>query len=244
MKLFTGISAMMADHPFLDNKYTKWYYAIIDIARRRQIEGYQEKHHIIPDCFFIDNRSKGARPGWLPGDSNNPINLVNLTAKEHFICHWLLTKMVSGRSYYQMERALWMLSFNSFGRPRICNSGHYSRAKVAASLYKQNCSSPKKNKKYGKQKNPFTGQRICSNRGKSIPEEVRQKISQSLKGRPSPRKGIYGSPSPKLGRVYGPQKNPAEKIQCPHCPKMIRSNNLKRHVLKCALDKVARYTCK
>ena len=106
MKILTT-SVLPPTHPYLINKYTLWYYSIIDHARQRDtISEYTETHHIIPDCFYINNRSKGKRPGFLIGNSNDKNNLVDLTFKEHFICHWLLTKMVTGSSYYKMERAM------------------------------------------------------------------------------------------------------------------------------------------
>ena len=58
---------------FLDNKYSRWYYAIIATAQARISDGYTENHHIIPKCL---------------GGSNLEENLVNLTAREHFVCHW------------------------------------------------------------------------------------------------------------------------------------------------------------
>ncbi len=64
---------------FIQNKYTKWYFNIIKTAQARiDLVDYHESHHIIPKCL---------------GGSNDKINLVKLTAKEHFICHLLLTKM-------------------------------------------------------------------------------------------------------------------------------------------------------
>lgn len=67
---------------FASNKYSKWYFNIIEVAKNRKINGYTETHHIIPKCLNGD-------------DSKN--NLVSLTAREHFICHLLLTKMHSSR---------------------------------------------------------------------------------------------------------------------------------------------------
>lgn len=65
---------------FFDNKYTKWYYAIISrsLARKPNINAYYEKHHIIPKCL---------------NGTDDISNLVKLTAREHYICHMLLTKM-------------------------------------------------------------------------------------------------------------------------------------------------------
>jgi hypothetical protein len=52
MKLFISVG-LPVDNPFIVNKYTYWYYAIISSAcSRHNIEGYKEQHHIIPDCFL------------------------------------------------------------------------------------------------------------------------------------------------------------------------------------------------
>lgn len=80
---------------FLFNKYTKWYYEIINRARTRKIQGYVEKHHIIPRTL---------------GGSNSTDNIVRLTAREHFICHLLLTKMLNNPERHKMVYALHMLS--------------------------------------------------------------------------------------------------------------------------------------
>lgn len=81
---------------YLLNKYTKWYYQIVNAAQTRSnVVGYTEKHHIIPKSL---------------GGSNSKTNLVVLTAREHFICHRLLTKMVSGFMKTKMVRAVWRMS--------------------------------------------------------------------------------------------------------------------------------------
>ena len=83
---------------YLENKYTTWYYNIINHAKSRILspDVYTEKHHIIPKCM---------------GGSNNIDNLVKLTAREHFICHLLLTKMTEGNVCYKMKYALSMISY-------------------------------------------------------------------------------------------------------------------------------------
>jgi len=62
--------------------YEKIYNQIIEKARtENRIKGtsvYYEKHHIVPKCL---------------GGSNKKENLVLLTAREHFICHWLLIRV-------------------------------------------------------------------------------------------------------------------------------------------------------
>lgn len=80
---------------FLQNKYTSWYYSIVNKAINRTIEGYSEKHHIIPRTL---------------GGTNNKNNIVVLTAREHFVCHLLLTKMLNNQERQKMVYALHMLS--------------------------------------------------------------------------------------------------------------------------------------
>lgn len=76
---------------FKDNKYTKRYLLITTAAKLRETSGYTENHHIIPQSL---------------GGSNDKENLIDLTAREHFICHWLLVKMVDGEARSKMLYAL------------------------------------------------------------------------------------------------------------------------------------------
>ena len=75
----------------LINKYSKLYHKITSNAKQRINEGYNELHHIIPQSM---------------GGSNDKENLVELTAREHFICHWLLIKMTEGEDRSKMLYAL------------------------------------------------------------------------------------------------------------------------------------------
>jgi hypothetical protein len=79
----------------LKNKYTRIYGQIIIRAESRMLTGYKEKHHIIPQSL---------------SGTNDKSNLVELTAREHFICHWLLTKMTTGDDRAKMVYALRMMS--------------------------------------------------------------------------------------------------------------------------------------
>lgn len=88
---------------YLQNKYTRWYYNIVQRAQSRVLtDTYTEKHHIIPRSI---------------GGNNSVENLVRLTAREHFICHLLLTKMTEGKNRRSMSYAAWQMTFMN-GRPR------------------------------------------------------------------------------------------------------------------------------
>ncbi len=80
---------------YLSNKYTTWYNNIIQQAKTRSLTGYKERHHIVPKSL---------------GGSDLQINLVDLTAKEHFVCHLLLTKMTYGKTKEKMVYAAWNMA--------------------------------------------------------------------------------------------------------------------------------------
>lgn len=77
--------------------YNKIYNNIIERAKIRKIEnpinGYKEIHHVIPRSI---------------GGSNEPSNLVELTLKEHFLCHELLVYIYP--NYKEIIYALWMMT--------------------------------------------------------------------------------------------------------------------------------------
>jgi len=82
---------------FITNRYTRIYFSIIETARSRVLskDHYKETHHIIPRSMGGDNSSG---------------NLVDLTAREHFICHKLLVRMTEGESRGKMAFALVLMS--------------------------------------------------------------------------------------------------------------------------------------
>lgn len=58
--------------------YSKIYDRIVERRKKEKPKGYKECHHIVPKCM---------------GGSDEKQNIVELTAREHFICHLLLTRM-------------------------------------------------------------------------------------------------------------------------------------------------------
>lgn len=74
------------------NKYARIYRKIIENARYKNTDpnAYYEIHHAHPKAL---------------GGSNHPHNLVNLTPKEHYICHHLLTKCTFGDDKRKMVHA-------------------------------------------------------------------------------------------------------------------------------------------
>jgi predicted membrane protein len=93
---------------FLNNKYSTWYYNIINNSKNRLLTGYKEKHHIIPRCL---------------GGKDTKENLAILTAREHFIVHLLLCKFTIGQAKIKMLYAFHaMCTFKNAGRYNKVNS--------------------------------------------------------------------------------------------------------------------------
>lgn len=142
---------------FINNKYTRIYNHIIDRARSRNISGYTEKHHIIPRSI---------------GGSNDSSNLVALTAREHFICHLLLTRITQGRNKNKMISAVFYLTGKGKAnrQNRIKSSRLYENLKsqlsITVSKQKKGCKQPARsiaakknysNSKLGKKNPNFKG---------------------------------------------------------------------------------------
>ena len=158
---------------FISNKYTFWYAAIIGRAKARILDGYVENHHILPKSLFPQFRNIRIHT-W---------NKVQLTAREHFLCHKLLTKMVSGRNRAKMISALWMMA-------NCGNKNQLRNYKIPA-------------KEYERIRIHIAELTSTRNQGKSQSVESNLKRSQTLKGRPSKTKGrqspLKGRPSGKKG---------------------------------------------
>lgn len=85
------------------------YDALVGRTQERvSVSGYAEVHHIVPRAH---------------GGTDDPSNLVQLTAREHFIAHWLLWRIHRDRS---TARAFRLLT-DASGRPR---SRAYANAKA------------------------------------------------------------------------------------------------------------------
>ena len=174
---------------YLQNKYTKCYYKIISLAKNRADNfGYVERHHIIPECFY-QTRSRAGRLGPLTGDPNLPDNLVLLTPREHFICHLLLTKMVTGKLKSKMHLALLKMSVSTKGQNRYrVNSNTYATIRKNASI----SMSGKNNPMYGRKRtaqeieNIKIGLANSSYKAGPISEEHKAAISKSNKGKARP----------------------------------------------------------
>jgi hypothetical protein len=139
------------------NKYNKWYTNITEQAKNRVLETYTESHHIVPRSL---------------GGSDDPNNLVNLTAREHFVCHWLLVKMTSGHDHHKMLNALRMMRAENLNQQRYTT-------KITARVYES----------IKKEYSVLQSERVRGNKnpmyGKKRTQEMNDAVSQANKGRVS-----------------------------------------------------------
>lgn len=117
---------------FIDNKYTHIYYKIIERAKSRTIFDYKEKHHIIPKSL---------------GGNNSKENIVALTAREHFICHLLLTKMTTGEARSKMSLAVFYLT----GKGKSNRKNSIKKSQLYENIRKENANYTSRQKKGCKQ---------------------------------------------------------------------------------------------
>ena len=95
--------------------YKRLYDALISHAQVTGVEGYVERHHIIPHCMGgVDDKS----------------NIVALTAREHFLAHLLLAKIYGGRQLWYAVVLMRRLAPNS-RLYAIARKGHGLAASAA-----------------------------------------------------------------------------------------------------------------
>jgi hypothetical protein len=89
-----------------------------DLDRHRDVNVYLESHHIIPKCL---------------GGTNLKTNLVLLTAREHYLAHWLLHRIDQNNT--ALSHAFWMMNFGSSSSKRVnkISSRMYAESKEAMS---------------------------------------------------------------------------------------------------------------
>lgn len=140
-------------------EHNKWYWMYVKIMLNATDRGlnknaltfYTEKHHVIPRSL---------------GGSNDEYNYVLLTAKEHFVCHHLLTKCVVGKNAYSVKHAFSQMVYCGNFTP---TARHYDKARSFYAIqgrskeWRQNISN--------------------ALRGRKMPREYVEKMKKRLTGR-------------------------------------------------------------
>lgn len=206
--------------------YKKIYDAIILNGLTTVHSEYTERHHIIPRCL---------------GGTNHKSNLVRLTYRQHFLCHWLLCKMYPDN--YKLKAAFGKMLEITSSKQRIISSKHYNIVKT----HLKNIRYPWL-KEYMNEHGPWnkgkTGLQIPWNKGLKVgpnshESNVRRSVSMKLRYQTvtHPRKDLAPWNKGKTGLQTAWNKNvPSEKSPCIHCGMMVSKTNMVRwHDDKCKL---------
>lgn len=223
---------------FVENKYTRWYNSIIKkAALRMHLNEYVEQHHIIPKCL---------------GGSNEKSNLVKLTAREHFVCHWLLTKMVPLHEQFHRKLiyAFWRLANNKNSKRK-----YTATSKVYATLKIQMAQAQSLERK-GIWPGPNLGKPMAEStkeklRNKVVSQETKQKIKAArakqdtghLKGREISQEWREKLSKANLGKKRSAESRAkqaatmiATRKTCEHCGCLVSATVYTRnHGEKCKL---------
>jgi hypothetical protein len=116
--------------------YKHIYDLIIENRNIYAFEGYTENHHIIPRSL---------------GGTDEPENLIKLSAREHFLCHYLLAKIFKKETFewYKMNHAFMMMKCESLNQNRYFNSRLYEALKLNFSSVMSLLQRGKGNSQYG-----------------------------------------------------------------------------------------------
>jgi len=129
--------------------YRKIYNNIIEKRKLKILPNdvYGEVHHI--------------KPKSLGGNDDND-NLIKLTAKEHFICHLLLSEMYPKETFewYKMNHAFQMMCTHTNKQKRYINGRIYELKKIDFSKTMSWSQLGEKNSQYGKLKSDQTKEKI------------------------------------------------------------------------------------
>lgn len=172
--------------------YSKIYDSIIERAKNRKIEGYVERHHIVPKCM---------------GGPNEESNIVELTAREHYIAHKLLVEIYP--NHKKLVYALWGMS-NQLTSPNNergykISSREYERARILFSESMKGREITWAHKISKAKKGISTG---------PMPQHIREKISKSNTGKKMSREAVEKAKASRAG--FRPSPETRAKISETH----------------------------
>ena len=143
------------------------YNQIINRARSRSIEGYTEKHHIVPKCL---------------GGSNDKSNIVRLTGREHYIVHQLLVKIYpNNRGLIYALHA--MSVFKNASDGMLVGRSKNKRYSWVREKHAKQVSLDRKGKTGYKQTEEHRNKCTQSRIGIKRSDETRQRMSNAKKGK-------------------------------------------------------------
>lgn len=184
------------------------------IESRVPSAGYVERHHIYPRSMF-------------PQKANEKSNIIALTAREHFIAHWMLHKafgnqMTQAFMYMKTgcDQRYWKLNSRSYELLRADFGKLWSDKKTGKKMSEE----ARKNMSAGRAGIQLSDSHRAAigdgNRGKQLSTERKAKISAAKKG-VTPNRVMTDTYRALLQR-------PKEKVACSCCGKLVAVNLVNR----------------
>ena len=188
----------------------QWHYDQLMITRKSRIPEkgqYYERHHIIPKSLGGDNSSE---------------NLVTLTAREHFLAHWLLWRIHRNRD----------MAFSFFAMCAWTKNGRINASSIAYEEARENSAELRSEyMKSNKEQRSSIMKDIWNNR---TPDERASHISLMIKSK-SYKKSI--NETKRLEKLKLRVRT-YPSIECPKCGQFGRSGVMKRwHFDNCKIEK-------
>lgn len=164
MLLNTNKDETMFETPsgiFVDNKYTRWYFQLIEKRIKSPLNGCGERHHYIPTSIVKNS------------------NVVYLSYREHYIAHLLLTKATVLKYKRKMMYALTMMK-GSVLKKCVYNSRLFDILKTKANSFRSELFTGRKLSSETKQKLSL------KNRGRKMSTAFRARCSFNTSGENNP----------------------------------------------------------
>ena len=167
---------------------------------------YHERHHIIPKCI---------------GGTNEEENLIDLSAREHFIAHKLLAQENPDNNSLVFAWTCMAFPSNRVQERYELSPEEYEEAKKAISkamsgrVVSEETRKKLSESKKGKPLSEDTKQKLSKSlKGREVPDETRKKQSESLKGRVFSDEHKRNISKGKTGRPQSEAQKAALAIVC------------------------------
>jgi hypothetical protein len=153
----------------MNQHYHNRYLKFIDALKNQSIDGYSEKHHIVPRSM---------------GGGDEPSNIIVLTLRQHYVAHWMLWKVYGGKMAVAFD---YMNGIKKYGY-RL--TGRTIKL-LSEDVSKRRSERPVSDATKDKQRQAKLGRKLSAEHiekvrqasiGRTYSEETKRKVSEGKKG--------------------------------------------------------------
>jgi hypothetical protein len=153
----------------MNQHYHNRYLKFIDALKNQSIDGYSEKHHIVPRSM---------------GGGDEPSNIIVLTLRQHYVAHWMLWKVYGGKMAVAFD---YMNGIKKYGY-RL--TGRTIKL-LSEDVSKRRSERPVSDATKDKQRQAKLGRKLSAEHiekvrqasiGRTYSEETKRKVSEAKKG--------------------------------------------------------------